>query len=188
MLSAFGLKGNAIDPAGLLAVGSRYENEIAAAACIAATGQGWIAAIAIAQKAFRQAEVSLSPKVDSNPFVAGRFVAAQTAEGSQSQIRHCFFGHPPEVAAFVEQYQLREISWYCGAAPACLPKTHPDLLQIACEAMAVDPAATLVIGDSAADLALARQGAAGFLGMTGGWQQAPQLDSLDLAVTRIGTG
>ena len=184
LLSAFGLKGSAIDPAGLLAVGSRYENEIAAAACIAATGQGWIAAIAIAQKAFQQAASSLAPKVTQTPLLPGALSLLKQLKGAKVKLGIVSSDTHTEVAAFVEHYQLTEVGWYCGAAPDVLPKTHPDFLQVACEAMGVSPAATLVIGDSAADLALARQGSAGFLGMTGGWQQSPQL-GLAIAVAHL---
>ncbi len=177
LLAAFGLEGDTVDPTGLLAVGSRYENEVATAAYIAAAGQGWIAAIATVQKAFQKAEESLAPKVAKTPPLEGassllkRLKSADIKLGIVSSDAHV------EVAAFIEQYQLTEISWYCGAAPTALPKTHPSFLQMACEAMAVSPLATLVIGDSAADLALARQGAAGFVGMTGGWQRSPSLES-----------
>ena len=41
LLMAFGMQNNQLDPAGLMAVGSRHENEIAAAAYIAETGRSW---------------------------------------------------------------------------------------------------------------------------------------------------
>ncbi|HEY9633534.1 MAG TPA: HAD family hydrolase, partial [Coleofasciculaceae cyanobacterium] len=41
LLMAFGINGDTLDPTGLMAVGSRRESEIAAAAYIAETGRGW---------------------------------------------------------------------------------------------------------------------------------------------------
>ena len=49
LLMAFGMQNNQLDPAGLMAVGSRYENEIAAAAYIAETGRSWFESLAIAR-------------------------------------------------------------------------------------------------------------------------------------------
>jgi len=176
VLSTFGLSPDRLDPAGLLAVGSRYENEIAAAACLAAVGCGWIAAVERVKAAFVEAETALAPKVHKTPMLAGvndlisRLAAAGVKVGIVSSDLHS------EVAAFVDYYQLAEVSWYCGASSTTLPKTHPDFLQFACEALMVDLAKTLVIGDSAADYRLASQGAAGFLGMTGGWQEPPDID------------
>ena len=173
LLSAFGLTTNHIDPTGLLAVGSRQENEVAAAAYIAATGKGWIEACAIAQAAFIQADIALAPKVEKTPLIEGvrpllsRLSLANVKLGIVSSDLHS------EVARFVEYYHLAEISWYCGAARSYLPKSHPEFLAFASKSLAVSPAEILVIGDSASDLALAKQGAADFLGMVGGWTRSP---------------
>ena len=175
LLSTFGLSTTQLDPAGLLAVGSRYENEIAAAACLASLGIGWIRSVALAKAAFGQAEASLAPKVRQTPMLPGvpqllaRLSAAGLTIGIVSSDLHT------EVAAFVDHYKLADVDWYCGAAPATLPKTHPDFLRFACQSLAVSPQAVLVIGDSAADYALSQQGAAGFLSMTGGWNHSPEI-------------
>ena len=51
LLMAFGLQNNQLDPTGLMAVGSRQENLIAAAAYIAETGKSWFEALKIAKNA-----------------------------------------------------------------------------------------------------------------------------------------
>ncbi|EDX84466.1 haloacid dehalogenase-like hydrolase, putative [Synechococcus sp. PCC 7335] len=173
LLTTFGLTATDIDPTGLLAVGSREENEVATAAHIAATGKGWIEARAIAHSAFSEAEDRLVPKVEKTPLLEGvrpllsRLSLAKVKLGIVSSDLHS------QVAEFVEHYSLTDISWYCGAARGFPLKTHPEFLAFACESLSVSPARTLVIGDSAADLALARQGAADFLGMVGGWTRSP---------------
>ncbi len=177
LLSAFGLQHDQIDAAGLLAVGSRDQNEVAAAAYVAATGIGWVAALNIVSKAFEQAESTLPLKATQTPLLPGvaqlipRLKSAGIVLGIVSSDTHL------EVAAFVEHYALTEISWYYGVSTSTLPKTHPDFLQIACAALAVPAASVLVIGDSAADAVLAQQGAAGFIGMTGGWERSPHFSS-----------
>ncbi|MBE9060663.1 HAD family hydrolase [cf. Phormidesmis sp. LEGE 11477] len=175
LLAAFGLTTSSLDPTGLLAVGSRQENEVAAAAYIAATGTGWIEAQTIAQSAFAQADIALAPKVEQTPLLEGvrsllsRLSLANIKLGIVSCDLHS------EVAKFVEHYDLAEIGWYCGAAQGFPLKTQPGFLSFACKSLSVSPGETLVVGDSASDLMLAKQGAAGFLGMVGGWTRSPTL-------------
>ncbi len=175
LMAAFGITENGIDPTGLMAVGSRYENEIAAAAYVAATGKGWIDALALVSLAFQQAEASLPEKSLETPLIAGtkrllqRLKLANIKLGIVSSDTHI------EVTSFVNRYQLSEISWYCGATANMLIKTHPDFLEFACRETGIDAKATLIIGDAASDLQLALQGAAGFIGMTGGWYYPPDI-------------
>jgi phosphoglycolate phosphatase len=181
LMGAFGLQGNALDPAGLMAVGSRYENEIAAAAYVAAHGYGWIEALNLVQAAFVQAEASLPAKVTQTPPLEGARPMIQQLASTGLKIGIVSADSQAEVAAFIEGYAMAPISWYCGAAATNLATTplakgHPDFLKFACQAMNTDCKATLIVGDSAADLQLAQQGAAGFLGMTGGWQRSPKIE------------
>lgn len=185
LLSAFGLQRGQIDAAGLMAVGSRDQNEVAAAAYVAATGIGWVAALNIVTQAFEQAESALPLKVTQTPLLPGvapflqQLKSADIALGIVSSDTHL------EVAAFVEYYGLTEISWCCGVSASTLPKTHPGFLQVACEALTVPAASILVIGDSAADEALAQQGAAGFIGVMGGWQRSPRFSADTVSVETL---
>ncbi|MDP5337264.1 MAG: HAD family hydrolase, partial [Nodularia sp. (in: cyanobacteria)] len=56
LLMAFGINSDTLDPAGLIAVASRRETEIAAAAYIAETGRGWFESLKIARKSLDEAE------------------------------------------------------------------------------------------------------------------------------------
>ncbi|MEL6554118.1 MAG: HAD-IA family hydrolase [Cyanobacteria bacterium J06621_11] len=177
ILATFGLSSNQLNPAGLLAVGSRYDNEIAAAACLAANGYGWISAVKIAYSAFAQAADTLSPKVIHTPLLPHarqllkQIEAAGIATGIVSSDLHS------EVTSFIAHHQLTEVDWHCGFSADTLRKTHSDFLQFACEEMSVKANEILIIGDSAADYELSKQGSAGFLGMTGGWSKQPVMAS-----------
>jgi phosphoglycolate phosphatase len=184
LLNAFGIREGLIDPAGLIAVGSRYEDEIAAAAYVAATGRGWIEAIATVRAAFDQAQVALSPQVAQTPLLEGAAQLLAQLKAAGLKLGIVSSDSHSAVADFVQHYHMSEISWYCGAAPTTLPKTHPDFLKFACEAMAVHPSATLIIGDSAADLALSSQ-AAGFIGMTGGWRHPIQIQGATVNIRKL---
>ncbi len=176
LLSAFGLQDNVLDPTGLMAVGSRYENEVAAAAYVAATGWGWMAALALVQSAFKQAEASLPTKVTQTPPLEDALPVIQQCAFAGLKIGIVSSDTQAAVKAFVESYAIAPISWYCGADVSTPPKTHPNFLAFVCQAMHIESKATLVVGDSAADLQMAYQGAAGFLGITGGWQRTPKIE------------
>ena len=176
LLSAFGLQQDYIDAAGLMAVGSREQNEIAAAAYVAATGIGWVAALNLVARTFEQAKGLLPRKVAQTPLLPGAVGLIRQLNAVGAVLGIVSSDTQLEVAAFVEHYALAEISWYCGAQPSVLPKTHPDFLPFACKALAVPMANVLVIGDSAADVALAQR-AGGFVGVTAGWRRSPQFSA-----------
>lgn len=173
LLATFGLTECGINPAGLIAVASRQEDQIAAAGCLAATGKGWIEACEIIQTAFDQADLALSPKVSKTPLLEGAIQLLLRLSKASVKIGIVSSDFHTEVAAFVRHYDLPGINWYCGASEGSVLKTHPSFLEFACQSLAVEPAHTLVVGDSASDLALAKQGAADFLGMVGGWVRSP---------------
>ncbi|MEL6472257.1 MAG: HAD family hydrolase [Cyanobacteria bacterium J06623_4] len=185
LLSAFGLCNGKVDPAGLLAVGSRQENEVAAAAYLAAAGWDWMVALGTAKAAFDEAARVYQPKAAKTPMVEGVRSLLARLSGVGVDVGIVSADLHAEVTAFIEYNGLAEISWCCGASASTLPKTHPDFLQFACDAMGVEPSETLVVGDSAADWQLAQCGAAGFLGMTGGWSSVPEIGSDVVAIAQF---
>lgn len=191
LLSAFGLADGQLEPAGLLAVGSRQENEVAAAACLAVDGRPWIAALTAAKAAFCEAERSLAPKVEKTPLIAGATSLIVRLKDSQLKVGIVSADLHREVEAFITHYELSGIDWFWGAGDGHVPKTHPEFLRFACREMGgeqpIDPRSVLVIGDSASDLGVAKQGAAGFVGMTGGWSTSPmiEVEGVDCAIALI---
>ena len=159
-----------------MAIASRRENEIAAAAYVAAMGKGWMESLTIARVAFDLAEAALPPQLLQTSLVSGgrslitRMRATGIKVGIVSSDAHSAVGE------FIEYYELTNaIDWYCGASTATPEKTAPGFLTFACTALGQHPRQTLVIGDSAADLSLANQGAAGFLAMVGAWRSPPAI-------------
>ncbi|MEO0806340.1 MAG: HAD family hydrolase [Cyanobacteria bacterium J06643_4] len=180
LLSAFGLVDGKLDPAGLLAVGSRQENEVAAAACLAADGWPWIAALTAAKAAFCEAERSLAPKAKKTPLIAGAAALIARLKDLQLKVGIVSADLHREVEAFITHHELSRIDWVWGAGDGHMPKTHPEFLRFACCEVGgeqpVAPQSVLVIGDSASDLGVAEQGAAGFVAMMGGWSTSPTID------------
>lgn len=185
LLSALGLNQGELDPTGLLAVGSRYDNEVALAAYVTATGRGWIAALELVRLACRTAEIALSPKASQTPLLPGANLLLTKLKQAGVKIGIVSSDSHTEVAAFIAQHQLSDVDWYRGSSAETPPKTYPGSLQTACQRLAVSPSATLVIGDSAADLTLARQGAAGFLAMLGGWRQPLSINTVLTCISHL---
>jgi len=181
---AFGFDDEGVDPAGLLALGSRHENAVVAAAGLSALGWGWITATRLAAIAFGKAEQQLAPKVERTPLLEASVDLIERLQRANVKVGIVSADLHSEVSAFVDFYALSQVNWFCGARGdshqeklrQCLPKTHPDFLPFACAQIDVAPERTLVIGDSASDLLVASRGAAGFVAMTGGWQKPVEID------------
>ena len=184
----FGLiGGDRINPAGLLAVGSRRENEIAVAAAIAGTGKGWIEALAIAQAAFIQVDQYMPRKADLTTLFPGSLSLIQTLHHAGVKLAILSSDITPNIQDFAQTYGLTPyLHLQLGVQPG-ITKPDPRLLQQACAELAVLPAQTLVIGDSSADMQLARQGGAiAAIGVTWGWDLPVQLPDADVLLDRWG--
>jgi phosphoglycolate phosphatase len=185
LLRMFGLVGDRLNPAGALAVGSRRENEIAAAAYVAATGRDWVQSLAIVQAAFKSADEYFQRKADYTAVYPGalpllrslKAVGVKTAILSSDSITN--------VQDFAQKYELEAYFDLLMGTEAGLTKPDPKLLQQVCVALEVAPATTLVVGDSSADLVMARAaGAAGGIGVTWGWAESFDLPDADVAIAR----
>ena len=185
LAAAMGITDRSIDPTGLMAIASRQENEIAVAAYVAATGMGWTESRQIVTTAFSQVKEQLATQYAQPPLIAGakslitRLKLAGVKVGIVSADTHL------AVHAFIIHHRLSSVDWYCGEFVANPPKTHPEFLSFACEAIASQPAQTLIIGDSGTDWNLAKQGAAGFIGMVGGWQTAPKIAGAEIVIQQL---
>ncbi|MGF1479192.1 MAG: HAD family hydrolase [Cyanophyceae cyanobacterium] len=181
LLMAFGVENNALDPTGLMAVGSRFENEIAAAAYIAETGRSWFEAKAIARSAFAQAQHLSQPA----PLFAGSLVVLQQLHRAGLKLGILSADSTAGVQAFIDRHQL---SSYLELAVGVEPLTKPDpaLFIQACTTLGVSPQKTLMVGDSQGDVEMAKQaGAAGAIGICWGQPQVPHLRAADVTVASL---
>jgi len=184
--SAMGVIQTAIDPTGLMAIASRQENEIAAAAYVAATGKGWMESLAIVRAAFDRAEVQMPSQLSQTSLVAGGRSLMTQMQTTGVKVGIVSSDTHAAVGEFIAHYDLaNSIDWYCGASATTPAKTTPGFLASACTALGPCPEQTLVIGDSAADLALANQGAAGFLAMVGAWRSSPAIPGAKITFSQL---
>ena len=165
LLMAFGINGNTLDPAGLISVASRRETEVAAAAYIAETGRGWFESLKIARQALDEAEKYIE-KTPSPLFVGSLDLLKYLKEGGL-KLGILSAATTEEVHNFVENHQLNnyiELEMGVDEGPS---KPDPVLFLQACQALGVQPDATLMVGDSVGDMQMARDAkAAGCIGIT----------------------
>ena len=186
LLKTFGLVNGRINPVGLIAISTRQEDEIVTAACIAATGRDWIEAKAIAHTALVNADRALPPKAALTPLFDGARLLLKALANSGVKVGVLSADTPENVQEFVGHYDLGAYLQLQMGSPDGLSKPDPRLFHLACQALNVAPATTLMIGDSGADIELARRGGAiASVGVTWGGTQPHQLAKADVIVDRF---
>lgn len=168
LIMAFGIQDHSLDPTGLMAVGSRQENEIAAAAYIAETGRSWHEAKQIARTAFD--EVAASKYLLKNPESAPLFTevksALSTLHNAGVKLGILSADSTRGVIEFVNNHQLQDCIQLCLGSDQDLLKPDPRLFIEACQQLAVAPEETLMVGDASGDMVMAQKaGAAGTIGI-----------------------
>ena len=157
LLMAFGILDNTLDPQGLIAVGSRRENEIAAAAYIAETGRSWHEARQIAHQAFNEVSESkyLIKTTENAPLFGDVKQTLQSLRGAGLKIGILSADSTAEVNKFVNNHGIQNYIHSCIGVDDELTKPDPRLFQKACVALGVTPEQTLMVGDSLGDIAMA---------------------------------
>jgi phosphoglycolate phosphatase len=165
LLMAYGIDGDKLDPAGLMAVGSRKETEVAAAAYIAETGKTWFESLTIARQALAEADqyVSQNPA----PLFPGVLDVVRTLSSAGLKLGILSAATTRDVQQFVMNHHLRDYLQLEMGVDQGPSKPDAILFLQACQALGVQPGATLMVGDSIGDMQMAKDGkAAGAIGIT----------------------
>ena len=186
LLMAFGIDGDKLDPTGLMAVGSRRENEIAAAAYIAETGRGWLESLAIAHRAFEEADRYLKDAANTSPLFAGSLEVLKLLSDADLKLGILSAATTVRVESFVKRHQLDPYIQLQQGVDEGPSKPDPTLFLQACQSLGVEPASTLMVGDSAGDIEMARRaGAAGCIGICWGSPKAAHLETADVVISQL---
>lgn len=186
LLMAFGIQEDRLDPTGLMAVGSRRENEIAAAAYIAETGRSWLESLTIARRAFEEADRYLKDAAGTSPLFAGSLEILKFLSDTGLKLGILSADSTTGVQEFVKRHQLDPYIQLQQGVDEGLSKPDPALFLQACQTLGVEPASSLMVGDSAGDMEMARRaGAAGCIGIR--WQQSGTipLENADIAIAQL---
>ncbi len=186
LLMAFGIEGNTLNPTGLMAVGSRRETEIAAAAYIAETGRGWLESLAIARNAFEEADRYLKDAANTTPLFVGSLEVLKFLCEAGLKLGILSAASTARVQAFVKRHQLEPYIQLQQGVDEGPSKPDPTLFLQACQTLGVEPASTLMVGDSAGDIEMARRaGAGGCIGICWGTPEAAHLETADVAIVQL---
>lgn len=183
LLMAFGVLDAQLDTQGLMAVGSRQENLIAAAAYIAETGRPWPEARAIAQSAFAQA-ADYRRDAPASPLFEGVRVALERLQRLGVQLAVLSASTNDEVQKFVQTHQLETIFPVAlGHADDGLVKPDPALFHKVCGQLQCEPHEVVMVGDSGFDWQMARAaGAGGVVGIRWGNAARVPTGEVDVAI------
>ncbi|MBD2693878.1 HAD family hydrolase [Anabaena catenula] len=165
LLMAFGINSDKLDPAGLIAVASRRETEVAAAAYIAETGRGWFESLKIARQALEEAEqyIDRTP----SPLFVGSLEVLKSLSAAGLKLGILSAATTQDVSKFVTHHQLGNYLQLEMGVDEGPSKPDPVLFLQACQNLGVDPGKTLMVGDSVGDMQMARNAqAAGCIGIT----------------------
>ncbi|MGF1460151.1 MAG: HAD family hydrolase [Leptolyngbyaceae cyanobacterium] len=182
LMAAFGCGEVQYDPAGLMAVGTRYDNEVAAATLVAMTGRPWADALALAQDVFVESDRSLSHKAPLTPPLPD-IPPLLTALQQMGLKQAILSGDTTQnIQDFVAHYQLEAAIAWCAGSKVPPGKPDPQMVRTACVKLGVQPDQCLVVGDSGLDLQLARNaGCGGFVSVT--WGGSPAIVGADAVLT-----
>jgi len=183
LLMAFGVNGNTLDPAGIVAVASRRETEIAAAAYIAETGRGWFESLKIARQALDEAEKYIGQT--PSPLFVGSLEMLKSLSAAGLKLGILSAATNQEVQMFVAHHQLGNYIQLEMGVDEGPSKPDPVLFLQACQALGIEPSATLMVGDSVGDMQMARNAkAAGCVGIT--WiGKSDHVQSADVVINQL---
>ena len=186
LLMAFGMQDNQLDPAGLMSVGSRHENEIAAAAYIAETGRSWFESLKIARSSFTDADQYCQPDANTSPMFAGSLDVIKTLSDAGLKLAILSAARTASVERFVTEHQLSAYISLLMGADQGLSKPNPAFFLKACDALGVKPEVTLMVGDSQGDMEMSKNAnAAAAIGICWGKGSKIHLQKADVIINHL---
>lgn len=177
--AAWGIQADRVSPTGLMAVGTRRETEIATAALIAANGEEWVKALTIAQSAFVEADRPMGRKADHTPLFDGGETLLKTLHQAKLKLAILSADTTVNVQDFGRRYQLDTYFDLQQGTDEGYSKPDPRLFWQTCTALGTAPAKTLMVGDSPADIHMAKAaGAIGCVVVAWGWTDTATLEAV----------
>ncbi|MBJ7899061.1 MAG: HAD-IA family hydrolase [Cyanobacteria bacterium RI_101] len=165
---ALGYRDGELDPAGLMAVGSRRDCQIASAVVLAQAGWGWFECLSFAQASFEEADRQVSAV--SSLFPGVRDCLERLRQGG-FKLGILSAARTAVVEKFVETHQLAPYFQVLMGSDLTYAKPDPALYRQVCDLLGVKPERTLMIGDAQGDIAMARQCGAPALALC--WPELP---------------
>jgi phosphoglycolate phosphatase len=173
-----------LSPLGLMAVGSRRENEIATAAFLAGE-RPWVKTLEAVSQAFQSASNAFPERGPLTPLHEGIRSLLTRLRGTGIKLAILSADRTENVVEFAQWHGIDGYFDLLIGAQADLPKPDPRLLKMVCDRLGVDCAQTLMIGDSSADIDMAKNAGAGAIGVTWCWPEDYELPGADVMLDRV---
>ncbi|MEA5573789.1 HAD family hydrolase [Calothrix sp. UHCC 0171] len=183
LLMAFGVNGGSIDPAGLMAVASRWETEVAAAAYIAETGKSWFESRQIARQTLDEADKYV--RDIPSPLFTGCLQLLKNLSAAGLKLGILSAATTSDVQNFVRSHHLSDYIELEMGVDGEVSKPNPKLFLEACKRLGMEPSVTLMVGDSVGDMTMGKNaGAAGCIGIT--WVgKVDHVGGADVVINRL---
>ncbi len=169
----YGVQGDAIHPAGTLAVAARQDNLASMATVFCLMGSGWPEALALATRCFAEDQSEPGP---ASALLPGADRVLQQCR--QAKVCTAIISNDTAdgINRFLEQHQLCEQISDCWSADDTPRKPDPQAVLSLCERLQLLPERCALIGDADTDLEMAKAAGIGVvLGYRGGWRQPAPL-------------
>ncbi|NJK39808.1 MAG: HAD family hydrolase [Oscillatoriales cyanobacterium RM2_1_1] len=165
LLKEFGITPGGLDPAGLMAVGSRQENEIAAVNHLAKMGWDWPEALQLVRHTFAIADRELQA-LSPAPLFEDCLPVLKSLSAFNLKLGILSAASSDSVQGLINRYDLAPYLQLAMGVDTGPSKPDPRLFYQACQGLGVSPATTIMIGDASVDMQMARDaGAAGCVGI-----------------------
>jgi phosphoglycolate phosphatase len=185
LLLAFGVKDDRLDPAGLMAVGSRMENEIGAAAYLTATGKSWFEAKDIVAKAFQDADRACE-YITIAPLFTGVIPLLESLQQTSLKLGILSADTTDGVENFVKYHRLESYIRLKMGSDREYSKPDPTLFLEACQQLEVQPSQTIMVGDARGDIDMAKKaGAAGTIAICWDNNNLETIENADVTIDRL---
>ena len=175
---AYGLKEQAIHPAGATAVGSRAHNLLSTATALAQVGLGWPEALELSEAIFAATDGLHGQGSQQRPIATEglhELVEALNAAGVACAV--ISNDDRAGIAAFLASQELSSRFHACWSADHSPRKPDPAAVRALCSELGVPAERCALIGDANSDLRMAEQaGVPVVLGYGAGWSTPPPLD------------
>ena len=186
LFQAWGVQPDQVHPAGLMAVGSRRDNELVTAGYLTPLGLGWIESWKLVNRVFGEIKFLNDRKAKLTPPIPGLTAHLDRFQSAGLKLAILSADTEDNIQSFVRTWSLdAHFDTWVGDQPG-LSKPDPQLLHLACDRLQIPPSEVLVIGDSEADIELALRGqAAGAIGFSYGWSIAVTLPHAHFILTDL---
>ena len=188
LLMAFGVSKTKIDPKGLMAVGSRAENELAAAAYLTKDGYSQKEAQTIVHQAFNKAAQKIKPNCQSSPLFPNSLLTIKSLAKAHIKLGIVSADSTQGIKNFLKREHIDSYFSVTLGSNNELHKPDPLMYLKACNLLKVQPQNTLMIGDSIGDIQMAKQAnARGTIGIIWHDSSANHLKEATIVVNNLAT-